>query len=232
MTYYGDDGEQAEETADHAAWYWAMDWGRGTGGMIERVRAARAVGFGTIVLDVEAVYHGGEAALRERFAAFQASGLLAGASVILFPIDEPDVNNVPVARVFEVNALIRRVAADYPAFASARIIGTWNCGGDFRGIQAHDIVSCDHYDAREGIFTNGMYATMKSLAPDKEIAIIAGGCCQWRQDPRPFVDLAMRDPQVIAIIGFVWFDRPGLPGIRSNGLAGLYRSEAAFLKGP
>jgi len=61
--------------------------------------------------------------------------------------------------------------------------------------------------------------------------LIPGGADPWRQDPACFVAYAHANPQVVAIVGFLWNTVGSMIGIRDNGMNETYSAAGRKLKG-
>ena len=218
--YYGGCPQCLDETKGHINLYHVTHW---DGDGIADMQRAKAFGIG-VMLDLPEAYQS-EAAVRARLQTLQALDLLGNIKAI-YPIDEPDAAGISAERIGFVNAMVRRVAAEFnldvPLAVTYSALFTWP------GIQYYDWVGFDNYDAN--IFTNGDYARLKSvIRADQRILLVPGGADKWRQDPSPYLAKAQQDLQVVAIIAFIWRDNAdpkngAHAGIRSNGMAKAYCS--------
>jgi hypothetical protein len=237
--YYGGCPTCPLEQADHVNLYWAGNL-YGLLNTMAELNQARAAGISNIVLAVPAYAANAELEVRFHLKRLQEAGLLANIRA-LYPIDEPDLHDKTADEIRATNAMLRRVAADFPElaevklaviYAPTRVKGTWP------GVETYDWVGFDDYDNRERIFlgAGGEYGMLKHvLRPDQRILLVPGGVDPWRQDPAAFLAKAETDPQVIAIIPFIWQDLsdPGAGlGIRSNGLRQLYCEAGKTVKDP
>lgn len=239
FAYYGDLASTVEEVKDHATHVWA--WGRGEGGWqkntLERLHQARSAGLG-VVLYPEVLHGPLEPAIAELRAFLQsadAEGLLPWIDVI-YTGDEPDVNDRSDAEVRTINAAVRSLLAEFPALAGVQLAVIYGVHG-YPGIDTFDWVGVDSYDEREAIFTNGRYADLKRrLRGDQRVILVPGGADPWRQMPSEFERVAHTDPQVIAVVPFLWIDTPpewGVGngrGIRSNPTREAYRMVGKRIK--
>lgn len=225
--YYGGCATCAIETHGHVNLYWAGNL-YGLLVTMEELFQAKAAGIQNVVLAVPAYAPNAELEVRFHLKRLQEAGLLVNVRA-LYPIDEPDLNGKSAEEVRAVNAMVRRVAAEFPELAGVKLAVIYaapRVRGDWPGIEAYDWVGFDDYDNRDRIFGNGEYFALKQhLTKEQRILLVPGGVDPWRQDPGPFVAQAQRDDQVVAIIPFIWQDNAdrglGL-GIRSNGMRGAY----------
>lgn len=221
--YYGDCDTCALETRDHVNLYWAANW-RGLADTMRSLFNARAAGIHNIVLAVPAYAPNAEAEVRFYLDSLKAGGYLVGIRA-LYPIDEPDVNGKSDAEVREANAMLRRVMADYPELEGAALAVIYGAGDNRPGIGTYDWVGFDDYDRGCAAVLGDEYAALKGrLRPEQRILVVPGGADPWRRDPACFEWRAHSDPQVVALVPFVWFDNyePGRAGIRSNPTRSLY----------
>ena len=231
--YYGDCVTCAMETRDHVNLYWASGFDSLPTTMQELFNA-RAAGIPSVVLAVPAYTGNPEGDVRFFLTSLQAAGYLENI-VALYPIDEPDGAGKTDAQVRATNAMLRRVMADYPELAAAKLAVIYTNGRKWPGIDTYDWVGFDDYDAGCGALSSTTYADMKArLRPDQRILILPGGADPWRQDPGCFLAQANADAQVIAVVPFIWFDNynhAGAAGIRSNPTRGLYCSAGKKVTG-
>lgn len=147
-----------------------------------------------------------EANLRAYLTMLQVGGALQyvkGAT----PFDEPNTN-VAVGELQKGIDLIKKVAADYPELAGLKLAciyayqpQTYDC------IEQFDYVGIDDYSQMADILVDGSYATLKAmLKPGQKTIIIPGGA--FGEDVTSFLNFAEGNPEVGAILAFVWFDAP------------------------
>lgn len=232
--YYGSLEYQLRETVDHVNLFMAAAWG-GPAEQLSELIAATNAGIPTMVaLDDITYLDNSEQLIRERFASFQQAGVLSNI-VAVYPKDEPKFSSEVVVAT---NTMIRKVMAEFGMTAKVAVIyvadsNTWP------GIESFDWVGFDRYDVGDKIFTNGDFAMLKSrLTPQQKIILVPGGASIWKNDPTQFFNKAQADSQIILIMPFVWFDPP-VPdpqsltaGIRSNGMAPIYKSIGEKIKNP
>jgi len=221
--YYGDCPTCALETADHSNLYWAANWA-GFPATLQSLFNARAAGFRNIVLAVPAYESNAELEVRFYLTSLKQAGYLVNIAA-LYPIDEPDVHGKTEDQVLATNAMLRRVMADYPELAATRLAVIYGANSTFPGVASYDWVGFDDYS--HGCSALGApYAAMKGrLRADQRILVVPGGADPWRQDPACFIARANADPQVVAVVAFIWFDSWGGTlnlGIRSNPTKKLY----------
>lgn len=236
--YYGDCDFCLAETQAHVNLAWVFGWGESVDKLanaMEHLREASAYGVRNVVLGVTSVYlPDGETWLRQYLQALSSKGLLRDVKA-LYPIDEPDTGDTPKtdAEVRTVNAMVRRVASEFPELADVNLAVIYGDRG-MPGIGSYDWVGFDRYPDREAIFTDGDYQALKeALRPDQRILLVPGGVSPYDQDPAPFYNKAQEDQQVIAIIPFIWQDNAapnvGL-GIRSNSTKPRYVQAGTWIK--
>lgn len=221
--YYGDCPTCAMETVDHSNLYWASNWS-GLAVTEQSLFAARAAGFTHVVLAVPAYTGSPEADTRFYLTSLQRDGYLVNIAA-LYPQDEPDQANLSDDQVNATNAMLRRVIADYPELAATKLAVIYSASQAFPGIASYDWVGFDDYVSGCGALKSGYDAMKARLRLDQRILVVPGGADPWRQDPACFLEKANADSQVIAVIGFIWFDNwnggTGV-GIRSNPTRKLY----------
>lgn len=213
--YYGDCPTCAMETADHTNLYFAFFGDRFAG-----LRQARAAGFTRFCLGLwEAYLPDAESQVRSTLTNLNNAGLLGGIEC-LYPTDEPRESD---AAVTAKNAMIRRVAGEFPALAGIKLAVIYASARP--GIASYDWVGFDDYNAGCAVL-GGAYDELKAaLRPDQRILLVPGGADPWRQDPACFAARAHADPQVVAVVPFIWFDQADRgvgAGIRSNPTRKLY----------
>ncbi len=184
------------------------------------------------ILDIDAyVYYGAlgtnrkirpdiENALRVRLNELRDRNLLQYI-IALYPIDEPNNTIVDAATIVKANGIVRRIASEY--LPNVKLAAIYSRGHHFPGIASYDWIGFDHYENTSGIFANGEYQNLlNALSPGQRTLLVPGGALG--QDITPFLNFAQRNPEVIAIIPFIWWDEwePGAKGIRSNGKAQSY----------
>lgn len=221
--YYGCYGNQVAETAGGVNLLWATLWGDGTrpGDAIDQAITDMRAENMTTVLDVgtviigpaatpRAMADGAEAALRALFARLKAAGVLHLVRFIV-PCDEPNLRKDGTIDLMPTAAaLIRRVAAEFPELAGVKlgVIYATPRFNPMEHIELFDVVGFDDYDLKSSIFApGGMYEQMRArLRPDQRTWILPGAC--YGQDPAPFLNFANANPEVCAIVPFLWCTVP------------------------
>lgn len=240
--YYGAVNSTLPEVSGHATLAWVMGW-NGTGSWLDNASAqlaqARQLGFRSIVLGLPQAYDANAPeALREALSVLSAQGLLDGITAV-YPIDEPDLNGKSDAEVTRANAAVRAAMAEFPQLALTKIAVIYSAGGQRPGVASYDWIGFDDYDSGCAALS-GAYEDMKRrLRADQQILVVPGGADPWRQDPSCFVARAQQDPQVVAVVAFLWFDDSsditragsGPAGIRSNGMAQAYLEAGRIARG-
>lgn len=235
--YYGSMDGQVAETADHVTLQWVSPWSRAGGdGLLAvklRLQEARAAGIPCVVLDVPMAY-GGEAGVRAFFDALNREGLIDSRICALYPVDEPDLVGHHAPEVIETNAMLRRVAKDYPFLASIPLAVIYTAKGEWPGIETYDWIGFDDYDRGPAVLSNDTWQDMKSrLRPDQRVLLVPGGA--FGANPAPFYAKAQEDRQVIAIVAFIWFsgwDNGKRPGIRDLPIRPAYVDVGRRIKNP
>lgn len=220
--YYGTYGDQVSETADHTNLQWEPLW-NGPNGAVVNMAAGRKV----TVLDVDSMIFTGangsrtiaptaEGNMRGLFDQLDGAGVLRLVKIIV-PCDEPNLpKNDRTAMLPGAAALIRRVAADYPALAGVRLGCIYAGGKPMPHVDLFDIVGFDDYEAGSGILSpGGAYDQLRAaLRPDQRTWLIPSAV---GQDPASWINFANSHPEVQAIVPFLWADIPweSFPGVRS-----------------
>lgn len=238
--YYGGVNSTIPEIADHASLAWVMGWNP-TGGWMEntalQLAQARNRNLPSVLGIPQAYGPDAEDSVRLVFQSLSVQGLLTGIAA-LYPIDEPDVNGKSNAEVLAANAMLRRVMADFPALRDTKLSVIYGAGSNRPGIASYDWVGMDAYGEGCGVLA-ASYASLKAiLRPGQRLMVVPGGADPWKQHPGCFLARAQEDPQVVAVVSFIWFDswdditKPdGAKGIRSNGMAPIYTEAGKRAKG-
>lgn len=233
--YYGSMPGQVAETSDHVNLQWVSPWGASGDGLLEvktRLKEAREARIECVVLDIPMAYVG-EADVRSYFDALHAEGLIDSRICALYPVDEPDLVGHSAEEVRVTNAMLRRVAKDYPFIANVPLAVIYTAKGEWPGIETYDWVGFDDYDRGAGVLSNSTWVSLKAhLRPEQRVLLVPGGA--FGQDPQPFYDKAQADPQVVAVIAFIWFDHwdGDKQGIRSLPVRGQYVGVGQRIKNP
>jgi hypothetical protein len=233
--YYGSMDGQVAETADHVTLQWVSPWGAGGDGLQAvklRLAEARQAAIPCVVLDVPMAYQG-EEGVRAFFAELQRGGLIDSRICALYPVDEPDLVGRSSSEVRSTNAMLRRVAADFPFIAGIPLAVIYTAHGEWPGIETYDWVGFDDYDRHSAVLSNGTWRDMKArLRSEQRILLVPGGA--FGEDIAPFFAKAQEDPQVLAIVAFIWFDNWDGPkqGIRSLPVRTQYVAAGQRIKYP
>ena len=217
--YYGSMHDQVAETANHVNLQWVSPWGNlmPLDNVIARLTEARAWGIPRVVLDVPMAYEvDAEVKTRAFFASLHAAGFIDSRISALYPVDEPDLHGKSAEEVIAANAMLRRVAAEFPFIANVPLAVIYTGRMEWPGIETYDWIGFDDYDRKEGVLSNATWQDLKRrLRPEQRILLVPGAhqCDQVA----PFYAKAQEDPQVLAIVAFIWFDAwdQRSPGLRS-----------------
>jgi hypothetical protein len=234
--YFGVDGPQIAETADHVNVLHVPDWGPWADPavrtfigdrMIAQMQEADARGIkkfvvmvGVFVFDTSPngthdryTYRGIDEllAFKNKLAAL---GLLDNV-VALYPVDEPELHDLSDAALTFALAQIRAV------WPEAKLAVCYGDTGRYPALAAYDWIGIDNYGAGAGVLNQ-----LPALRPGQHHIVVPGASEPWKHDPAPFMAYANAHPEVVWVMPFVWFD--GLDGhykgARSNGMAETYRA--------
>lgn len=245
--YYGDMASQFEETKDHVNTVWLACWDRfplsWADCMFERIAQASVSGKKSVVMMTNDTYLDRKLnykALEElEELLFKLSGTDYLKDIIaIYPTDEPDGSEISPDEIAKTNNAIRNIMSKYPALKNTALAVFYTGSEKYPGIQYYDWVGFDEYHIGERALGAKYNRMVNKLRPDQRTMIIPGGCDKWRQDPRPFVDFALTNNRVVAVVPFIWIDNaaPGNDdvglGIRSNGLKDLYKEAGITLAQP
>ena len=242
--YYGDMAYQLEETKDHINLAWVAAWDRHPQSwvdcMFERITQASIAGKKSVIMMTNDTYVNHKLnsnalqELDELLFKLKDTDCLKDIAAI-YPVDEPDYNGIPADEMAKGNAAIRSILAKYPALKNTALAVFYTGHEKYPGIEHYDWVGFDEYGAGEKALGSKYKRMVSKLRSDQRTMIIPGGCDKWRQDPRPFVDFALANPRVVAVVPFIWIDQadPSNPdighGIRSNGLKEIYKEAGLTL---
>ena len=231
--FYGVGGDQVNEVRGFTNLLWLTTW-RGIEQAINDARSAQQ----TTVLDVDMCLwdkHGGgglfldaEQRLRNMLRQFDDAGVLHLVKAIV-PKDEPNLPGDPaMALMPEAVALIRRVIAEFPALQGCMLGCMYAGNKGMPSLELFDLVGFDDYDARAGIFAPGAeYSRMKArLLPHQRTFIVPGGFSNFKQDPKQFLDFMNNNPEVLAIVAFLWTDP--VNGEEFHGIRSIPEMRAAY----
>ncbi len=229
--YYGDCPNCVEETRAHTNVQWIAGWG-GDGSQVPKIveRAKNAAPLKTIIM-LPGMYVNkrlnplGLIAARGIFQGLRDAGVLQNVAA-LYPQDEPDLEGLDDVTVVEANKALRAVAAEFSELRNVPLAVIYSERGGRPGIASYDWVGIDAYAMGPKILAKPYAKLQKLLTKKQRLLLVPGGADPWRENPEPYFKRAARDPKVIGVVAFIWFDNAapdvGL-GIRSNGLAPTYR---------
>lgn len=215
--YYGCHSDQVAEVTDHTNLHWQPFWnGIGKDGMQEAIYNIRRAQKFT-VLDVEKFifYRSGPknivlnadpyTSLRDLFNRLRDEGVLHLVKMIV-PCDEPNLpENQAEKYLPDAVKTIRAVAAEYSELEGVLLGVIYYSRTTFSHMDLFDVVSYDDYDrGAEILAPDGDYERFRaSLKPAQRTMLVPGG--SFGQSPQPFVDYAMRNPEILAVIPFLWW---------------------------
>lgn len=207
--YYGRRDNQVAETKDHTNLLWESQF-EGLQKASEAILEAKM----DTLLDVhvqlfkdpiasEGFTIRTEAAkqLRVMFDYLRSTGALKYIK-ILYPIDEPNITVATAKDLSEAIRVLKLVASEYYELIGVKYAVIYAAKPvSYTCHEEYDYIGVDDYQFKSQIFTNGTYASIKALG--KQTFIVPGG--SFDQDPGPFFNFANGNPEVVAIIPFVWF---------------------------
>jgi hypothetical protein len=228
--YWGDDAQQAAEVADHTNLYLAADWdGIGPAGVATNIARAKAAGLRDFVVLMNAVRGTPEQTLdvvNAHMAALTLAGALDDITLRgLIWCDEPNNDEgIPLSDAFvrAVNIGLRGMTAVplWVAYADKPGRPGLEAGVDPRG--AFDRVAVDQYDIGCGVLGGLVGDLAKAMKPGARRWLIPGpvGGHFSQADPACFENFAYANPDIEAIVAFIWRDRwnskdLAAPGVRS-----------------
>lgn len=242
--YYGDMEFQYNEVKDHVNMIWIAAWDRYPRSWVdvvyERIIQAANDGKKSVVMMTTNTYIDGRFSdhvlkeIDELFQKLDEKNALANI-IAIYPTDEPDGSEIASEEIAKGNAAIRSVMDKYPALKDTALAVFYTGSEKYPGIEYYDWVGFDEYHKGEQVLGAKYRRMLTKLRPNQRTMIIPGGCDKWRQDPKPFVDFALENPRVIAVVPFIWIDNaaPGNNdvglGIRSNGMTEKYRQAGLTL---
>lgn len=242
--YYGDMEFQYNEVKDHVNMIWIAAWDRYPRSWVdvvyERIIQAANDEKKSVVMMTTNTYIDGRFSdhvlkeIDELFQKLDEKNALANI-IAIYPTDEPDGSEIASEEIAKGNAAIRSVMDKYPALKDTALAVFYTGSEKYPGIEYYDWVGFDEYHKGEQVLGAKYRRMLTKLRPNQRTMIIPGGCDKWRQDPKPFVDFALENPRVIAVVPFIWIDNaaPGNNdvglGIRSNGMTEKYRQAGLTL---
>lgn len=220
--YFGDDATSVPETKDHISVDFITCFGA-TAPELTACVAKRMLQsqFKAIVTIAPLAYQGIvesptlKADLRAFLMGLQSAKVLDRV-IALYPYDEPDIVGISDATANRVNTDIRGVSSEFPELSGVKLAVIYSDHAR-PGFVTYDWVAWDRYGA--GLGALSLYT---QLLPGQRKMLLPGG--SYGEDPGPWLTAACADPLVVAIIGFLWVDGGPVTGIRSNGMAPLYRA--------
>lgn len=221
--YYTSYADQPTETKGHVNLFWAGFWqGEETAISDMQLMAMPTVIdldgylFQTTPNVSVSLSPTAEANVRGLFDRLRAANVLRFVRV-LYPRDEP---NLPdwrncMAYLPQAVSLIRRVAASYQELVGVKVGVIYYDDGVYPSPELFDILGVDNYQAKSSILApGGAYARLKArLSQSQQTWVVPGG--SYGQDPTPFLNYAQDNPEVFAVVPFLWADLNGETGIRS-----------------
>lgn len=241
--YFGCNGAQIDETADHVSFM--HDAFMGDQAMT--IAGIKRANLPTIITVEGELFSGNhylgptvsQALLRAKFDAMADAGALAN-PFALFTVDEPELKGIPAGDIRAAHQYLRWVIDQYATLKGKPLWVNYGQRRQYPAIDDTDIASIDDYGPGDGIFYNGEYdGFVSQLRANQRTILIPAGCDSndgtlWRANPQPFIDKAKADRQVIAVCAFIWISpwgpTTGKTGIRDNGMADVYRAAFTELK--
>jgi len=236
--YYGDMSYQLEETKDHTNMVWIAAWDRhplSWGDCVyQRVQQASNVGKKSVIMMTNDCYVDRKfnpkavEELDDLFRKLSKDDYLNDV-IAIYPTDEPDGANISSEEIAKANNAIRNVMKKYSELKNTALAVFYTGSEKYPGMEYYDWVGFDEYHVGAKALGAKYRRMVSKLRGDQRTMIIPGGCDKWRQDPKPFVNFALKNPRVVAIVPFIWFDNadPGNTdvghGIRSNGMKEAYK---------
>lgn len=242
FTYYGAEKQQVAETRDHVNMHWEILTDN-IEEMVARINDAKVftvIDSGHYLFeriehqsykihpDAENKFRGFLTRLRELDGLKYIKGMTA--------IDEPNLNTTEADYRLVVD-IMKRVVAEFPELNGIKYFCIYTGFKDFFATEIVDVVGVDYYYRKSAIFRPYLgkhWELTKLLKPGQQTIVIPGGATAvdvYEQDPVPFVNYAQRNPEVFAIVAFLWSDINGLTGIRSNKMKEAYIREGKYVTG-
>lgn len=234
FSYFGDAAGNAAAFGDHCNMVFVPEWGEDDTDYqivmdrnISFMKEAAAAGIQNVVYDVGFQLWGPDtrsplkptalAELTKVFGDLHTAGVLHMVRA-LYPIDEPDLAGKSDSDMFNAVGVVRAAAKQFVDLADVQVWCIYGQNGT-PGVDAFDAVGWDNYQSGAGAL--GWYA---QLPAGKGKILVPGGAEPWKNDPGPFVQRALSDPTVVAVIAFLWVDYAGGKGINDNGMLAAYRA--------
>ena len=212
-TYVGNGLDQVEETKDHVNLVWLWDFLDPQSAAVILSRMSGCFG----VLDCcNHLFERRDGRLQPRadaearligvFQHLRDAGMLNRVKMLV-PVDEPNIKTTSLDDKMPWAAdLMRKCAASFPELDGVLLGCVYSGWEDMPHIGLWDVVGLNFYKDRERIFApGGKYHQMRAqLRPEQRTMIFPGGYAPIRQDPAPFVAFAHANPEVLAVIAFLW----------------------------
>lgn len=223
--YYGRIGNQVAETKDHINLLWESQFEG-----IEKASASILEAKMNTVLDVHVQLFNdpangkdftlridAPAKLREAFDYLRGTGALSYVK-ILYPVDEPNTMVESPQDLLEAIRILKAVSLEYKELSGVKYAVIYAAKpASYTCYEEYDYIGINDYQFKSQIFINGTYQSIKDLG--KQTFLVPGGA--FGQDPKPFLNFANSNPEVVAIIPFVWFG----PQINADNWIGIRDQE-------
>lgn len=165
-----------------------------------------------------------ETSLRTFFKKLSDAGALKYVKAVC-PIDEPNNTVANLEELTKSVFIVRKVASEFTELTGLKLATFFAADKPFMGQSLFDWIGYDDYTMKANLMLSKQYKEfVASLRPDQKIMLIPGAA--YGQDPIPWMDFAQLNPQVIAVVAFLWLDERnndvGAKGARSNGMGSIY----------
>lgn len=255
--YFGDFGNQLEETKDHvnvvfiASWYGDKETAEGReiilNEQISRLKAAKEAGIGTAILMLDYTLFteiAGEWILRPEnelevnldivFRRIKQEGL-ADFVKVLYLIDEPNLHSVGQEELREVTEIVRSASKEILGKDDMKLAVIYSSlQPHFVGMEYFDWVGFDDYDLGDTIFTMEDFQRLKTnLSETQRLILVPGGASPYQTLINAFYEEAKNESKVVLICPFIWFDNwanTGNNGIKSSSTRQSYVSVGSEVK--
>lgn len=233
--YYLNDAPSVLEVADHTNCDWVSNelaggpWWKN---IADQLQVDRGTAIRNIVLHLYpqcsiATHPEVRAQMIADLDALRATGQLQGWHEIwIYWCDEAGTaGGQTEANVVEANEWLRTsYLPRAPELAEAKLAEIYNCDGPTPGFETFDRIGCDSY--KRGCGVTATYDDyIKRLAPEQKLFMVPGGADDANpQSPVCLEKYAYLHLEVVAVVDFLWRDRTGIRGIRSNGWAPVFRA--------
>lgn len=209
-TYYGTYGNQVEEVRDSTNWAWQAFWEGDAKAFDDIASAAKPT-----TIDMTRMFERTgpkQMALRQDaydiaydlFDHMRRLGVLQHVAMIV-PMDEPNLPEHQVCKYLpEAVRILRDVATHFEDLRYVKLGVIYYANTAMCHTELFDILGFDDYPAGSNILApDGSYERFRArLRPDQRTMLIVGG--SYGQEPGPFVEYAHRNPEVFAIVSFLW----------------------------